>query len=116
MFELQLFVVKAEFTSKYRFWVSTISSLPYKPHYIISIHHFCWWKRPVSFGSVQANAATLAASASPSVPMAASSLSAPLSPLSPAGPGSASQMRAVQSKLEQLPGGYNPPWICLEKT
>mmetsp|Transcript_13238 Transcript_13238/g.29162 ORF Transcript_13238/g.29162 Transcript_13238/m.29162 type:complete len:276 (-) Transcript_13238:27-854(-) len=50
----------------------------------------------------EANAATLAASASPSVPMAASSLSAPLSPLSPAGPGSASQMRAVQSKLEQL--------------
>jgi hypothetical protein len=48
--------------------------------------------------------------------MAASSLSAPLSPLSPAGPGSASQMRAVQSKLEQLPGGYNHPWICLEKT
>lgn len=52
----------------------------------------------------EANAAALAAPALPSaVPMvAASSLSAPPSPLSPAGPGSASQMRAVQSKLEQL--------------
>ena len=106
MFELQLFVVKTEITSKYRFWVSTISSLPYKPHYIFVGENALF--PLVLFGSVQANAATLAASASPSVPMAASSLSAPLSPLSPAGPGSASQMRAVQSKLEQLPGGYNP--------
>lgn len=50
MFELQLFVVKTEFTSKRRFWISRISSLPYQPHYIISIHHFCWWKRPVFTG------------------------------------------------------------------
>lgn len=51
----------------------------------------------------EANASSLAAPVSPSAPMsAASPMSAPLSPLSPAGPGSASQMRAVQSKLEQL--------------